>query len=130
MCFKERIFKKFYRKETLNQLNYFSLYVKDPEIRKSIKKHRTNQLYRLFWPMMLGSILSLLVSIFNEFVMKTGHPFYIISNSIIVLLALIMAILKKNGKQELALHLALPYFLISGICSSLVYYDQLPTILS
>ena len=80
--------------------------------------------------MMLGSILSLLVSIFNEFVMKTGHPFYIISNSIIVLLALIMAILKKNGKQELALHLALPYFLISGICSSLVYYDQLPTILS
>ena len=57
---------------------------------------------------------------FNYFVLKSGHPLLCVTGGFIELLIIFMTIFKKI-KPELNLHLALPYFLIAAIGTSLVY---------
>ena len=128
--FFQRLHRKLYRKETNYILNYLTLQVKDQEIKKAIFEHRIKQIYKIYWPLVVVTVISFIGSIFNQFVFKNGHPFLIVSAACVLFMILILTILKYIGKAELCIYLPFPFFLIAAITTSLVYTNKLPEILN
>ncbi len=119
-CWK-KLKKNMYSKETGYQLNYLTLNVKNEEIMKSIDQHRANLIYRIYWPIMGLMVGTFLLSIINCYLLKIGHPFLMVTGACIVCIAILLTIFKKIKRTDLGRYLLLPYFLIAGIGTSLVY---------
>lgn len=110
-----------YSKETRYLLNYLTLHVNNREIRQAIAEHRTNLIYRIYWPIVCLCVGTFILSIINFHLIKIGHPFLVVTGACIVSIAVLLTIFKKIKKPNYGRYLGLPYFLIAGIGTSLVY---------
>ena len=119
-CLK-KLNKKIYSKETSYLLNYVTLHIKNQEIKQAIDEHRTNLIYRIYWPIVCLCVGTFILNVITFHLIKIGHPFLVVTGSCIVLIAILLTIFKKIQKKNLSRYLLIPYFMIAGIGTSLVY---------
>jgi hypothetical protein len=119
-CWK-KLCKKMYNKETRYLLNYVTLHVKNKEIRQAIYEHQSNLIYRIYWPIVILSVGTFLLSVVNCYLLKIGHPFLMVTGACITFIAILFTIFKKIKRTDLGRYLLVPYFMIAGIGTSLVY---------
>ena len=61
--------------------------------------------------------------------LKTGHPFLLVSAAGVQIVVLLFALFKYLKKLHFSFYLAQLYFYVHAICVSLVYLDVLPELL-
>lgn len=121
MSCRKKLSKKMYSKETRHLLNLVSLHVKNREIRHAINEHRSNLIFRIYWPIVCLSFGTFLLAVFNFYLLKIGHPFLMVTGALITFIAILFTIFKKIKRTDLGIYLLMPYFMIAGIGTSLVY---------
>lgn len=90
--------KKCYAEETGFLLNYVTLVISEPEIKKQLFNHRGEQFKRIIWPITVSLVLSFLQTVYDLYFLKTGHPIWIVTASLDLLLLVFFWILIKKDK--------------------------------
>ena len=123
-----KLYKRFaYRKETFYLLNYLTLGVKDPEIRREINEYRSRQLNRVCTLFLGLSILTQLM-VYNEyFRKKEGHPLMLIVSFLVLFDVAGLKIALTIGRFGIALFFIYSYYFIWLVTNFLVYTDSLPS---
>ena len=111
------------------KLNLLTLKVNDPAMQTAILEYRGELAGSLFWPIAITCTISSLTHVFNTFVLKTGHPFLLVTSAGVMIVVLLFALCKYLKKLQLIFYLAQLYFYVHAICVSLVYLDVLPEVL-
>jgi hypothetical protein len=69
----------FYRKETYFLLDHLTLKVRDREINKELDLFRKQIIDKIFIVLSFIALIPLLLSCYHQFIVKTGHPFMIVT---------------------------------------------------
>jgi hypothetical protein len=78
--------KRCYDEETGFLLNYVTLVISEPEIKKQLFNHKGEQFKRIIWPITVSLVLSFLQTVYDLYFLKTGHPIWIVTASLDLLL--------------------------------------------
>ena len=93
-------------------------------------KRSKNYATTLFPVMMTFTIISFIITLYNQFIGHDGHPMLIISSACILSILICSRILICIGRADLNNYVPTPYFWVAAIGTSLVYTNSLPPILS
>jgi hypothetical protein len=102
--------KKLFDEETANLLNYVTLVISDAEINKELIIHRGKQFERVIWPISIVLILAYAISLYDVYVLNTGHPIWTITGGLDMVLIAAVLILVKVGKAGYTSYLTVFYF--------------------
>ena len=102
--------KRCYDEETGFLLNYVTLVISEPEIKKQLFNHKGEQFKRIIWPITVSLVLSFLQTVYDLYFLKTGHPIWIVTASLDLLLLVFFWILIKKNKAPYCSVGAIAYF--------------------
>ena len=114
-----------YSPETGGVLNYLTLCVSDPEVRKEVHAHRAKEFNKLFWPFNLLSLFNFLQQIITFTSQKRKTELFFLVNSIfkLVFMGPVWFIMKNRLKNFSPL-LIIPHFLYYAIMDALAFKEQ------